>query len=416
MVRRNIEPSLAAATADTPVVLINGARQTGKTTLVQTFAARPELPINSEPSTYVTLDDASVLAAAASDPHGFVEEFEGPVIIDEVQKAPQLFPAIKMSVDRDRRPGRFLLTGSANVLMLPRLSESLAGRMEIITLRPLSQGEQDGRCETFVDRLMDGGRWRAPAREMSRQEFAGRVSRGGYPEAVQRIDLKRRRSWFASYLTTILQRDIRDLSNIEGLTNAPRLMALLAARSGGLLNVAEVSRSAGVPHTTLQRYLALFEATFLIHRVRPWTANLGKRLVKSPKLLLGDTGFMTYLLGASEATVLEDMVLAGRFVETFVGCELLKQIEWSESRPALLHYRTASGTEVDYVLEEGARRVAGIEVKLSRTIRKEDLRGLRSLAEDAGSRFVGGILLYTGDLCIPFGNNLWALPMGCLWE
>ena len=395
--------------ADTPVVLINGARQTGKTTLVQAFAA------SLERSTYVTLDDAGMLAAATNDPQGFIEGLEGTAVIDEIQKAPQLFQAIKLSVDRDRRPGRFLLTGSANVLMLPKLSESLAGRMEIITLRPLSQGEQDGRRETFIDHLMKGGNWRTPASALSRKQLGERVSRGGYPEVIQRTR-PRRRNWFASYLTTILQLDIRDLSNIEALTDAPRLMALLAARSGGLMNVAEVSRSAGIAHTTLQRYLALFEATFLIYRVRPWTANLSKRLVKSPKLLIGDTGFMTYLLNASDATVLEDVTMAGRFIETFVGCELLKQIEWSKSRPALLHYRTGSGSEVDFVLEEGASLVAGVEVKLAHTLKKEDFRGLRSLAEDAKSHFTGGVLLYSGSQCIPFGNGLWAIPFACLWE
>lgn len=408
MIRRNIELALQAAMADTPVVLINGARQTGKTTLAQTFSAR------LENSTYVTLDDAGMLAAAVHDPQGFVAGLQGTAIIDEVQRAPELFPAIKMSVDKDRKPGRFLLTGSANVLMLPKISESLAGRMEIITLRPLSQGEQDGHRETFIDRIMRGWKWTAPATTLSHKQLAERVHRGGYPEVVQRSEA-RRRNWFASYLTTILQRDIRDLSNIEALTDSPRLMALLAARSAGLLNVAEISRSVGIPHTTLQRYLALFETAFLIHRIRPWTANLSKRLVKSPKLLLGDTGFMAYLLNTSEEAVLEDVTLAGRFIETFVGCELLKQFEWSESKPAIMHYRTGSGAEVDFVLEEGGRRVAGIEVKLARTLKQEDFRGLRSLAEDAKSCFAGGVILYSGEQPIPFGDKMWAIPFASLW-
>ena len=409
MIQRNIQSDLDAAMADTPVVLINGARQTGKTTLVRAFAD------GIEQATYATFDDAGVLAAATNDPQGFIAGLEGTAVIDEIQKVPQLFPAIKMSVDHDRRPGRFLLTGSANVLMLPKLSESLAGRMEIITLRPLSQGEQAGRCDNFVDRLMKGGRWRSPANPDSRKQLVDRVCKGGYPEVIQR-PRSRRRNWFASYLTTILQRDIRDLSNIEALSDAPRLMALLAARSGSLLNVAEVSRSAGIPHSTLQRYLALFETAFLIQRVRPWTANLGKRLVKSPKILLGDTGFMTYLLNASESSVLDDLTLAGRFIETFVGCELLKQIEWSESKPALLHYRTGAGAEVDFVLEAGARRVTGVEVKLAQTLKKEDFRGLKSLAADTKSRFAGGVVLYSGSQCIPFGDGLWAIPFSCLWE
>ncbi|MBM4143537.1 MAG: ATP-binding protein [Lentisphaerae bacterium] len=409
MLRRNIEPELQAAMADTPVVLINGARQTGKTTLAQAFAERLKR------ASYATLDDATALAAAVNDPKGFLAGLEGTAVIDEIQKAPQLFPAIKMSVDRDRRPGQFLLTGSANVLMLPRLSESLAGRMEIITLRPLSQGEQEGRREAFVDRLMRGEAWHAPAGSLTRGLFAAMICRGGYPEAVRRAGV-RRRKWFASYLSAILLRDIRDLSNIEALSDAPRLMALLAARSGGLLNVSELSRSAGIPHSTLQRYLTLFETAFLIHRVRAWTANLSKRLVKAPKLLLGDTGFMTHLLNVAEDSALEDTTLAGRFVETFVGCELMKQIEWSASRPALSHYRAASGAEVDFVLEEGVRRVAGVEVKFTQTLKSEDFRGLRALAEDAKSRFVGGVVLFAGDQRVRFAERLWALPLDSLWR
>lgn len=171
-------------------------------------------------------------------------------------------------------------------------------------------------------------------------------------------------------------------------------MALLASRSGTLLNAAEMSRSAGTAYTTLQRYLTLFETAYLIHRIRPWTTNLSKRLVKAPKLLLGDTGLMGYLLNASEATLLDGGEPAGRFLETFVGCELLKQIEWSDTRPTFLHYRTASGAEVDFVLEERGGRLGGVEVKLTHTIRSDDFRGLRSLAQDAGPRFAGGVILY----------------------
>jgi len=292
-------------------------------------------------ATYVTLDDAGALAAAVHDPRTFIARTAGTLIIDEVQKAPSLFPAIKLSVDRVRRPGRFLLTGSANVLALPAASESLAGRMEIITLRALSQGEIAGTRETFIDRLFAAADLSASSAPCSMGSLATRLHKGGYPEVVQR-PAGRRSNWFASYLSTILQRDVRDLANIVGLTEAPRLLSLLAARSAGLLNVSELSREAGIPHTTLQRYLSLFEATFMMQRIPAWSANMGKRLVRAPKLLIGDTGFMAYLLNASEKSVLEDPQLAGRFLESFVGCELLKQIEWSENKPVLLHYRSAA--------------------------------------------------------------------------
>lgn len=272
----------------------------------------------------------------------------------------------------------------------------------------------DDRRETLIKRLFSGRGFSITDRVVQDTPLAQRIHRGGYPEAIRR-SAARRRAWFASYLTTILQRDIRDLSNIDGLMETPRLLSLLAARSSALLNISELSRSAGIPHTSLQRYLALFEAAFLIQRVPAWTANLSKRLVKAPKVLLGDTGFMAHLLNASEDAVLKDANLSGRFLETFVGCELLKQAEWEESRPALMHYRTAAGREVDYVLEEGGRRVAGIEVKSSHSVSARDFSGLRSLAEDAGKQFTAGVVLYAGEKMVPFGSHLWAVPISDLW-
>ena len=408
MYQRYSEGLITLAMKDTPVVLLNGARQTGKTTLVQAIA--PKL----QNAVYMTLDDPTVLASAAGDPRGLLDTPGDTLIIDEVQKAPGLFPAIKLCVDRDRRPGRFLLTGSANVLALPRLSESLAGRMEIITLRPLSQGELDGSRRIFVDELLQKGMPNRSPAPVDRKQLAERIHRGGYPEVVRRA-AGRRGNWFASYLMTILQREIRDLSNIQGLIEAPRLLSLLAAGSAGLLNVAEVSRASGIPHTTLQRYLALFEAAYLIDRIPAWSANLGKRLVKAPKLLLGDTGLMAYLLNASARSLLEDRQFGGHFVESFVGAELLKQVQWSESKPRLLHYRTGAGDEVDFVLETGDRRISGVEVKLSATPRADDFQGLRSLAADVGSRFTTGVVLYTGDQTVPFGDGFWAIPIGTLW-
>ena len=410
MIRRTITERLEAALADTPVVLINGARQTGKTTLVRAVAAeRPE-------SSYVTFDDPSALAAAAHDPCAFADGLAGDMaVIDEVQKVPALFPAIKMAVDRERRPGRFLLTGSANVLMVPKVSESLAGRMEILTLRPFSQGEIGGAREDFLDRVFDPSALRVGEVASCRGGLPRRILAGGYPEAVQRTSTDRRRAWFASYLTAILQRDVRDLSNIEGLTEAPRLLSLLAARSAGLLNVSEISRSAGIPNTTLQRYLALLEATFLVHRVPAWSMNIGKRLIKAPKLLLGDTGLMAYLVNVSESGLLDDANLGGRFLETFVGNELLRQREWHGCQAALYHYRSVSGREVDFVLENADRAVVGVEVKSSGAVRPGDFSGLRQLAADIGTRFVAGVVLHPGVRAVPFGPGFWALPLQELW-
>ena len=269
MYQRNIEHSLRLALADTPVVLLIGARQTGKSTL----ALRLAKDLSAQ---YLTLDDATVLAAATADPQGFVSSSQGMLVIDEVQKAPDLFPAIKMDVDAHRRPGRFFLTGSANVLMLPKLAESLAGRMEIVTLWPLSQGEILDRRERFIASVFSE---RLPQLERHGEEprdLLQHLTVGGYPEVVGRASERRRQAWFASYVTTILQRDVRDLANIDGLREMPRLLALLAARTGGLLSISELSRASGVPHTTLKRYLSLLEATFLVTTLPAWSANVGK--------------------------------------------------------------------------------------------------------------------------------------------
>jgi predicted AAA+ superfamily ATPase len=401
---------LREALRDTPVVLLNGARQTGKSTLVGSGM------LGDHEARYLTLDEAGVLAAAEADPSGFLSGLEGPVILDEVQRSPGLFPAIKAEVDRDRRPGRFLLTGSANVLLLPRLSESLAGRMEILTLWPLSQGEIEGVKEGFVDAVFTGGLLSIPDGPGGTPNLHERLLRGGYPEVLGRSSESRRRAWFGSYVTTILQRDVRDLSNIEGLTELPRLLSLLAARSASLVNYAELSRSASMPQSTLKRYVSLLEATFLVSTLPAWSSNLGKRLVRSPKLLLCDTGLISGMQGLSAERLASDPVLIGPLLENFVAMELRKQSAWSDTQPRLFHFRTQTGQEVDLVMENAAGRIVGVEVKASATVGARDFRGLRALAEASGDRFRRGIVLYTGKTAVPFGENLHALPVGSLWN
>lgn len=402
---RFLSEQLIAALEDTPVVFLRGARQTGKSTLAC------QIGESVSPRRYVTLDDAVVLAAAREDPVGFLAGLSGPVTLDEVQRAPDLFPAIKAEVDRSRRPGRFLLTGSANVLLLPRLAESLAGRMEILTLWPFSQGEIRGGREHFIDRLFAG----EPPPAAGPSEAARIVLTGGYPPAVERTSPDRRRAWFGSYLTAILERDVRDLAHIEGLTTLPRVLALLAARTASLVNFAELSRGLGMPQTTLKRYMALLEATFLVSFVPAWSSNLGKRLIRTPKLFLNDTGMAGYLLGADEERLGREPALRGAVMENFAVMELRKQAGWSKARPELFHYRTAGGQEVDLVLENAAGEIVGIEVKASATVTGHDFRGLRALMETAGDRFRGGAVLYTGTSSVPFGPRLHAVPVASLW-
>ena len=407
MIQRHIQDSVRRAMADTPVVLLNGARQTGKTTLAQALAAESG-------AQYFTLDDSATLALAAGDPAGFIRNLTGPIVLDEIQKAPDLFPAIKLAVDKDRQPGRFLLTGSANVMTLPRLSESLAGRMEIIPLYPFSAGELAGITEGFLSRLFAGTLAKAKLPSASK-DIASRLTRGGYPEATQRRDDGRRAAWFASYISTILQRDVRDLARVDALHTLPNLLKLLAARASGLLNLADVGRDAGLPHTTLTRYLALLETVFLVHRLPAWSRNLGQRLVKAPKLHLVDTGLACHLIGTDARRLSEDRPLLGRLLESFVVGELRKQVSWNDPRTSLYHFRTATGSEADVVLEKADGSVAAIEVKASATVAASDFAALKALRDQLGKQFRVGVVLYLGDQIVPFGDKLWLVPVPALW-
>ncbi len=410
MIRRNITTPLLDALADNPVVLLHGARQTGKSTLVQWLASE------GHPARYLTLDDPVVLAAICEDPSGFLAAVEGPIVLDEVQRAPGLFLAIKTAVDRDRRAGRFLLTGSANVMQLPRLSESLVGRMEVLTLWPMSQGEIEAVKEDFIDVVFSDVLWSKIKIRENMSELVGRMLRGGYPAVLSRTSEARQKAWFGSYLTTILQRDVRDLANIEGLTQLPRLLTLLAARAASLLNFSELSRSIAFPQTTLKRYLALLESTFMVQTLPAWSGNLGKRLVKAPRLILNDTGLLAYLLGLSRERLADNTTLVGPLLQNFVVMELRKQVPWSRTQAQLFHFRTQTGHEVDLLLEDAAGRLVGIEIKASATINSRDFKGLRALAEATGRRFHRGVVLYTGAETIPFGERFHDLTVSVLWS
>jgi predicted AAA+ superfamily ATPase len=412
MLRRHIIDRLLDGLADTPAVLVNGARQTGKSTLVQLA----ELAEQSRQ--YLTFDDPGILAAAKRDPNGFVAGLNAPVTLDEVQHVPELFPVIKAAIDRNRQSGRFLLTGSANVMLLPKLSEFLAGRMEVLTLWPFSQGEMRGVRESFVDTLFSQKSvgWTGRTATARREELLETILAGGYPLAVARQSATRRDAWFQSYVMTMLQRDIRDLANIADVTAVPRLLSVVAARAGGLLNFADLSRSVALPQTTLKRYFALLEATFLVQLLRPWARNLGKRIIQTPKVYLNDTGLLAHLLGATVDRLKAEGNLAGAVLENFVLMELRKQSTWSATQPELFYWRTASGQEVDVVLEDRAGRVAGVEVKAAATLSGNDVRGLQGLATAAGKHWVRGVVLYAGTEVIPFSANVHGVPLSCLWS
>ena len=418
MFTRHITSRLLEALAEAPVVVLHGPRQSGKSTLVQALAKK------EHPAEYVTLDKLGMLNAARNDPEGFLANLRGrPLVLDEVQRVPDLLLAIKADVDRDRRPGRFLLTGSAHVLQLPRLADSLAGRVQILSLWPLSQGEMEGRREDFIDALFaDDFQERLPGADHRKgrrkdKSLVERIVAGGYPEAVSRKTEQQRRNWFEPYLETILLRDIRDLADIAGIADLPRLLVAAAGRAGGLVNYADLGRDAGLNQVTLKRYLTLLEATFLVRTVRPWFTGRAKRVMKSEKLYLGDSGLLAHVLDTPVERLKSDTRSLGALLENFVAVELMKQRTWSETRTELHYFRDYSGMEVDFVLETpGGRHVAGIEVKATATPRADDFKGLRLLAEAAGKPFRRGVVLYTGRDIIPFGENLFAVPMDLLWR
>ena len=412
MLKRHLGPLLTEALADTPVVLLNGARQTGKSTLVQALAA-------AQGRRYLTLDDRVVLAAVRNDPAGFVAGLQGPVALDEVQRAPELFLDLKAAVDRDRQPGRFLLTGSANVLLLPGLADTLAGRMEVLTLWPLSSAELQGQVGlNRAEALFDGATELVEPQPCDRAMLADTLLMGGFPEVVARSTQRRRAAWLEAYVETVLQRDVRDLAQLDQLSELPHLLELLAARSGGQLNLAELSRSTRLPQTTLRRYFALLQTLFLVHLVPAWARNPGKRLVKTPKVFVPDTGLLCLLTHLDESRLAAGAALGlpGGLVETYVAAQLQQHLAFSSRGLTLWHYRTQAGVEVDFLLEDRAGRLTGIEVKASASVDASDFKGLRHLQDSEPEAFQRGIVLYGGRERVAFSERLVAVPLSWWWS
>jgi len=409
MIARALTPSLLRALADTPVVLLIGGRQTGKSTLVTGLAD------HGHEAEYVTLDDPTELAAARRDPVGYVGRFDGRVIIDEAQRAAELFLPIKAAVDRDRRPGRFLLTGSANVLFAPALAEALAGRMEALTLWPFSAAELEGRDGGSVFEWLFGEGPGPPApKPLGRADLASRLLRGGYPEAVDREDDERRQRWFSSYLATILERDVRALADIQRLEELPALLTAIALRSRGPLNRSGLSQDLGIPGSTIERYLVLLDRVFAIHRLAAWHNRLQPRLVKAPKILVSDSGLLCRLLRIDHSRLVADPTMLGLVLEGYVGMELVKNAAVAQIGTDVLHYRTSKGTEIDFLVEGPDGRIAGVEVKAAAAVGAEDFRRFERLEKSLGERFAGGVVLYTGDRVVPFGDRLAAWPVALL--
>lgn len=405
---RFAESRLAEALSDTPVILLHGPRQCGKTTLTQSFG-------NPRGYAYFSFDDDVTLSAARTDPVGFAGELPDRVILDEVQRVPELFTALKAAVDRDRRAGRFILTGSSNVLLIPRLADSLAGRLEILRLHPLAQCELAGQRPRFLDSLFAGD-FKLCHSERLRSELADRIVAGGYPAALSRRGPHRRGAWYRDFVEALIQRDVRDMARVSGLTTMTRLLSLAAGQTARLVNISELAAPFQQSRPTIDSYVSLLERIFLLDLLPPWHTNRLSRLVKRPKLHAGDTGLACALLGLDAAALAADRTTLGQLLETFVFQELRRQGSWHEDPITFYHFRDKDGAEVDIVLERGARQVAGVEVKASATVTAKDFRGLRKLAAAARQRFAAGVVLYDGETTAGFGDQLYAVPVRRLWE
>ena len=402
---RLIEARIAEALTDTPVVLVAGPRQAGKTTLVRQIAT-PGMR-------YLTLDDQLTLLSARDDPVGMIRSLDR-AVIDEIQRAPQLLLAIKKSVDEDRRPGRFLLTGSANLMALPAVADSLAGRMETLSLLPLSQSDLHGNSSNWIDAAFAGALPKV-ATPLLGAALGEAVLRGGYPEAIARTSARRRTVWARQYLDAIIARDVHELANIDKLDSLPRFLRCLAQVSGQMCNYTRLGAQVGLDSKTAARYVGVFEQMYLLKRIEVWTTNRLKRVVKTPKLQFVDAGLLTTLLDFGVAGVAQDRNLYGYVLETFVYAELLKHCTTAAGDYRLLYYRDSDMVEVDLVIENAAGQLVGVEVKAAASVKSGDLRGLKKLAGLASDRFRMGVLLYDGSETLPLGDRMWAAPLSTLW-
>lgn len=402
---RPIEERIRRDLADTRVVLLAGPRQAGKTTLARKVAGKD--------MRFLTLDDPATLAAAQSDPAGFVRGLDR-AVIDEVQRAPGLLLAIKQSVDEDTRPGRFLLTGSANLMTLPKVADSLAGRMSVIDLLPLSAAEVMRRSGGFLEKVFKGTIADAE-KPLVGDGLRDLVLSGGYPEARARKTWQRRRAWCLDYAKSIVDRDVREIAQVDKLRELPRMLSALAHHSGQLVNHSKLSSSMGITSVTAQRYTGIFEQLYLLRHLPSWSGGGLARLTRTPKLHFLDAGLLAALRGVTPATLAENRTEFGAVLETFVFSELLKQAAWEEGRYDFAHFRDKEHNEVDLVVEDDTRGVVGLEVKASATVTPADFKGMRLLAEATGKRFRCGVVLYDGKVTLPFGDRLWAAPISSIW-
>lgn len=410
LIDRHIRPHLVEALSRTRVVCLLGARQAGKTTLVRSVAD------GEHPAQYVSLDDRGARELAQADPLGFVSGRDR-LAIDEVQRAPDLLLAIKQVVDADDARGRFLLTGSANILTLPHIADALPGRVAYLTLWPFSRGELLGSPSPFLDDCFAGRAPEVRGAPSGRAAYAETVARGGFPGVVDAGGSERRR-FFADYANSILGREVGELGSVKDASVAARVLRLVAARSGALANQSSIGRELGIDHKTVGNHLRVLEQLFLVVRLPAWHANLGHRVIRTAKLHVADTGMLCALIGVDAKRLEADGGIAGSAFETFVVNEVVRQASVSDQGPllSLHHYRDRRGHEVDLVIEHADGGVVAIEVKASATPRLRDISGLTQLRDQIGERFRVGLLVHLGPETVPMGDRISAVPLAGLWS
>ena len=405
---RYTERLVKEALYDTRVVIVNGARQAGKSTLVTRI-------LRHHPGAVLhRLDRADERASAQRDPDRFVAH-DGLVAIDEVQRVPDLVLAVKARVDDRPLPGSFLLTGSARLLGLRQLPDALVGRSETVELWPFAQCEMERTLPSFVDEIFSGALTFSGVGAETVEGYFARVSRGGFPEAVERTE-RRRARFFESYLADLIDRDVIQLAEIQRRDQLHRLIELLSARAAAPLVIDQVAGELRVPAATVERYVGLLEEVFLIKRLPAWSASTTARAVRQRKLVFVDSGIAAHVRGLSLARLVRQEAAGGGLLENFVLSELARLCAFSDERVTLRHYRTRDGIEVDAVLETADGRVVGVEVKSTTSVRDDDFRGVRELQRRVPDRFVAGFVMHCGKSVLPFGPNLTAIPIDALWS
>ena len=407
------EASILTGLTQSRVLLLEGPRQCGKTTLAKRIS-----DIQDARGIYRTLDDLTLLNAALDDPHGFVAHGDDLMIIDEVQRAPQLLAAVKKDVDENQKPGRFLLTGSANIMTLPKVTESLAGRVRKIRLRPLALGEIESARPRFLE-IARAGAWRvttASPQPLTKNVYIELALAGGYPEAVRLSGIRARRQWHTDYLGALIDRDLKDVANIRRKDNLVKLVEVLAAWSSRFMDATAIAAALGVSRPTLETYINALETLYLVDRVKPWSKTDYARVGKQDKLYMADTGLMAAILNWSLEKVRLDGALNGKLIETLVYTQLMALLDSQDESYRLYHYRDREQREVDFIVEAEDDSLIGVEVKAGSHVEPRDFRHLKWFRENlAHDREFQGLVLYTGEHVASFGPHMWAVPMNKLF-